>query len=679
VLTLAGGVPTWAAEQFQGDVVGPASATDNALARYDGTSGKLIQNSAITLSDAGALQNVNEINFDTTPTGVVGGQGSLAWNSSEGTLDLVMRGGNTTQHIGEEIFYTARNATGSTINKGTPVYASGVTAGSKRIEISPMIADGSIDELRFVGLTSENISNGVNGFVTDFGYIRNINTSGAPYGQTWATGDIIYVSPTTAGYLTNVLPVAPNLKIVVALVIEADNNFGVLLVRPTVYPQINDLSNVNISTVTGGDLLVYDGTDSRWENAAQSTITAGKATNLAGGSAGQVPYQSATDTTGFTSTGTAGQVLTSQGTSAPTWTTPVAAVTVTDDTTTNNTRYPLFADATSGTLATTFVSSTKYQFNPSTGVLTATSFSGAGTGLTGTASSLSIGGNAATATSATSATTATNLAGGANGSLPYQTGSGATTFLAAGTDGFILTQASGVPTWAAAPQTGITIADDTTTNATRYITFTDATTGTETGLDVSSTKLQYNPSTGIVTSTGFSGALNGTVGATTPADGTFTTLTATGQTSLGGAAGSESLRIETPTVANNVYTSFRMESSSAVFRMAGATNASMAFVVNGTGNYNFNTGTSASNTQLRVSHTASAVNYVQVTGAATSSNPIISVQGSDTNIDLALTPKGTGLVRFGTHTAIGSTTFSIDGYIEVKDSGGTTRRLAVLS
>lgn len=41
------------------------------------------------------------------------------------------------------------------------------------------------------------------------------------------------------------------------------------------------------------------------------------------------------------------------------------------------------------------------------GTATATTFSGAGTGLTGTASSLSIGGNAATATSATSATSAT--------------------------------------------------------------------------------------------------------------------------------------------------------------------------------------------------------------------------------------------------------------------------------
>lgn len=45
------------------------------------------------------------------------------------------------------------------------------------------------------------------------------------------------------------------------------------------------------------------------------------------------------------------------------------------------------------------------------GQMTATQFNGSGAGLTGTASSLSIGGNAATATSATSATNATNVTG----------------------------------------------------------------------------------------------------------------------------------------------------------------------------------------------------------------------------------------------------------------------------
>jgi hypothetical protein len=61
------------------------------------------------------------------------------------------------------------------------------------------------------------------------------------------------------------------------------------------------------------------------------------------------------------------------------------------------------------------------------------------------------------------------------------------------------------PTWEPNAN-GVAIVDDTTTNATRYVTFTDATTGTETGLDVSSTKLTYNPSTGVLAATEFSGS-----------------------------------------------------------------------------------------------------------------------------------------------------------------------------
>jgi hypothetical protein len=151
-----------------------------------------------------------------------------------------------------------------------------------------------------------------------------------------------------------------------------------------------------------------------------------------------------------------------------------------------------------------------------------------------------------------------------------------------------------------------------------------------------------------------------------------------------------------------------------------------------------NTGTS----QFAIAHTTSAVNYVQVTGAATGGVPTISAQGSDanpsiilqakgsgtatlqaisgnallatdggltairaipraasgdtwldvqrnvgfvdiaaasgvTNGDVRLTPKGTGNVRFGTYTA--SMALTVQGYIEIKDSGGTVRKLAVIA
>jgi len=235
---------------------------------------------------------------------------------------------------------------------------------------------------------------------------------------------------------------------------------------------------------------------------AQSTLSVGSAstattaTNLAGGGAGYIPYQSGAGATAFLASGTTGQVLTSNGTSAPTWTSPAAAVTVSDDTSTISARYPLFAAVTSGSISTEYVSSTKLQYVPSTGVLTATGFAGAGTGLTGTASSLSIGGNAATATSATSATTATNIAGGTNLQIPYNTGAGATSFIAAPTITSTYLQYNGTTfAWASAGS-AITITDDTTTNSTRYPLFANATSGTISTEYVSSTKLKYNPSTG---------------------------------------------------------------------------------------------------------------------------------------------------------------------------------------
>jgi len=137
VLTLAGGVPTWAAEQFTGDVVGPASATDNAIARFDTTSGKLIQNSSITLSDAGALQNVNEINWDITPSGVVGGAGSLSWNSDDNTqtLDLVGAGANVTIALGEETYYRVRAS--ADITKGQVVMFTGTLGASGGLTAAP--------------------------------------------------------------------------------------------------------------------------------------------------------------------------------------------------------------------------------------------------------------------------------------------------------------------------------------------------------------------------------------------------------------------------------------------------------------------------------------------------------------------------------------------------------------
>jgi hypothetical protein len=72
-----------------------------------------------------------------------------------------------------------------------------------------------------------------------------------------------------------------------------------------------------------------------------------------------------------------------------------------------------------------------------------------------------------------------------------------------GTSGYVMTSnGASAPTWSALPAGSITITDDTTTNATRYLAFTSATSGSITGQNVASTKLQFNPSTGLLSSTG---------------------------------------------------------------------------------------------------------------------------------------------------------------------------------
>ena len=128
-----------------------------------------------------------------------------------------------------------------------------------------------------------------------------------------------------------------------------------------------------------------------------------------------------------------------------------------------------------------------------------TQFSGPGTGLTGTASGLSIGGNAATATSATSATTATtatNVAGGVANQIHYQTGAGATSFITAPTVASTsLTWNGSAFTWATAGST-VTVTNDTSTASNLYPLFATATSGTVSAVNTSNAKLLYKPSTG---------------------------------------------------------------------------------------------------------------------------------------------------------------------------------------
>jgi len=111
-------------------------------------------------------------------------------------------------------------------------------------------------------------------------------------------------------------------------------------------------------------------------------------------------------------------------------------------------------------------------------------------------------------------------------------------------------------------------------------------------------------------------------------------------------------------------------------------------IATGTGRFNFFAAGTAANVfvgttsiggnpgaeSLRGTPVSSSVNYLNVRGAITTASPSITAEGSDTNIDLTLTTKGTGVLSFGTYTA---GVVAQAGYITIKDAGGTTRRLLV--
>jgi hypothetical protein len=401
----------------------------------------------------------DKLSLDTAATPGVLTAGEMAWNVDEGTADLGLNGGDVILQIGQETHYRVVNKTGSTITNGALCMYDGTIGDSGQIRVKPWI--GGSDPLLIMGIATADILNDARGYVTTFGKIRGINTTGIPYGETWLDGDTLYAGP--SGGLTKVRPAAPNTKSVIAAVVKAHATVGELLVRVTLSSSIENDDEVELTSITDKDVLQWNATNSRFEN--KSFAAAGlQATLVSGDNIKTVNGNSLVGSGGIS----VGTVTSVSGTGS------YGGLTL------------------SGTVT-------------ESGSLT---FGGTPTGTW----PIDISGNAATATSATSATIATNLAGGATGSVPYQSAAGTTTFLAAGTNGQILTLASGVPTWAAAPATGITITDDTSTNATRYLTFTSATTGTITGENVSSTKLQFNPSTGVLTSTSFSGAGTGLTG-----------------------------------------------------------------------------------------------------------------------------------------------------------------------
>lgn len=181
--------------------------------------------------------------------------------------------------------------------------------------------------------------------------------------------------------------------------------------------------------------------------------------------------------------------------------------------------------------------------------------------------------------------------------------------------------------------------------------------------------------TGNTTLTTLSTSGNTTVGGTLGVIGaaTFAALTATGQVSLGGAAGAEGLRVTTTASAvNRVDVSGAATGGRPLIISQGEANIGLRFgTASGTGAFSFLTNNAASE-QFRIAHTASAVNYPQVSGAATGNGVTASAQGSDSAVNFFIGAKGAGAVVLQNNSATQLSVFGPASAVNNWQAGGAT-------
>lgn len=206
---------------------------------------------------------LTSLDFDTATT-ATGAVGRLKWNDSDGTLEVGLKGGQSTLQIGQEVVRRIYNNTGSTLTDGQVVYLTGASAGRPTVALAD--ADLEATSAKTFGIVTEVITNGSEGFVTTFGYVRGLNTSA------FNEGDMLYLSG-TAGQYTNIEPVPPQHRVSVGLVVRKNAVDGSIFVSINNGYEIDELHDVLISNPVDGQVLVFDGVSKLWKNVTASGFT----------------------------------------------------------------------------------------------------------------------------------------------------------------------------------------------------------------------------------------------------------------------------------------------------------------------------------------------------------------------------------------------------------------------
>ncbi len=226
------------------------------------------------------------VDFDTAPVPAVTPQTGRVYWGDRGTLEVGLEDGIVLP-VGEMTMFYVKNTSGVTITKGSTVMATGTLGASGNITVAKAVANGTVGADFMLGVAADTMSNNEFGYVVHFGTVRGIDTSGTPYGETWADGDVIHFSPTTPGGWVKAEPEAPNLHLPVAIVLNAaSGGSGTIFVRMKPGSTLKDLHDVAAASPSNGSLLFWNNANTRWETSSSPLVDSSGNTTAASGTTG---------------------------------------------------------------------------------------------------------------------------------------------------------------------------------------------------------------------------------------------------------------------------------------------------------------------------------------------------------------------------------------------------------
>ena len=218
------------------------------------------------INTAGITSDYLQLDTTATNTNAVG---KVVWNNSLGTGEIGLKGGNINAKLAQDLYARVVNKTAQNLLRANYQAVKVQSAQGQRLAVNFAQANNDLNSADTIGIVAENINNNQEGFVITVGQIENINTTGSLQGETWADGDVLYLSPTTAGSLTNIKPNGSTGHIVVIGYVEyAHQNNGKIYVKIMNGWELDELHNVYINqgTLANNDALIYESSTQLWKN-----------------------------------------------------------------------------------------------------------------------------------------------------------------------------------------------------------------------------------------------------------------------------------------------------------------------------------------------------------------------------------------------------------------------------